>query len=984
MAINSLSQNSSSTVGVSRGGSISHPVGLRSSETHFKFFLTNIQGLHSNINSVHQLMQSKAPDLLILTELQIKQPLDVTHLQHHGFNFYSSFRVKTGVCCYVKSSLAACHLKKLDLNTAHSQALWLKLHHEQRYKYICLIYRSPNDRDFENLFASLSLQIEALLVNNPSCEIILLGDFNVHNTDWLPYSFSTDAAGRAAQQFTNLNGLTQLINEPTRIPDRDGDRSQLLDLFLTTHPDNYSTEVASPLGTSDHCLIQIYYPVTPPERPTIQSRRIWKFSHADWDGLREFYAQYPWRDICFVDDINQSAENLTEAIKMGMEMFIPSRNQRQKATKVSWFNSACSSAIGEKNRLFKIWKRFPTPENRSAYVAARNSCNSRIDVAKSNFVSSVAQKISACPSYDKRFWTLANSISKNFQESRFPPMKDSSGAIFSSAQSKANLFAETFASNSTLNDGGRIISFLTTDGPPLQDIRIQTKSVRRALLNLNINKATGPDEIPARVLKRCAPELAPVFQRLFHLSLTKNTYPLCWKIAHIVPVHKKGDRSLTSNYRPISITSVISKVFEDLINKIILKHLEVHSLLSDSQYGFRKSRSTADLLAFITHKWTNSFEAFGESRAVALDISKAFDRVWHKSLLAKLKTFGLTPLSDWICSFLTNRSIAVRIDGALSSFHTTNAGVPQGCVLSPTLFLLFINDLLGICSSLIHSYADDTTIHSSTFFRSQAECRSNLIESRASCGNQLNDDLLKIMDWGDKNLVTFNSQKTQAINVSTKRNSNFPPVSMANETLTVLENITVLGIQISCDLSWNSQINSIAKRASQKLGYLFRAQRYFSPKDLSLLYKAQVRPLMEYCSHIWGGAPTSSLKALDKVQDRAIRLINDPSLTNNLASLSHRRSVSCLSLYYRYYNGRCSNELSGCIPPPLVLTANRQSRFTDRSHQFAVTVPTCRTSLGKSSFFSRVSATWNALPAHVFPQEYNLQTFKRRINKLAI
>ena len=246
---------------------------------------------------------------------------------------------------------------------------------------------------------------------------------------------------------------------------------------------------------------------------------------------------------------------------------------------------------------------------------------------------------------------------------------------------------------------------------------------------------------------------------------------------------------------------------------------------------------------------------------------------------------------------------------------------------------------------------------------------------------RLSEDIDRILQWGSENLVDFNSSKTQHLTISTKKSQVFPSVAMGCNVLEDSSAVSILGLRISSHLSWNDHINSIAKRASQKLGYLFRARGFFSSRDLLLLYKAQVRPLMEYCSHIWGGAPATSLKILDKVQARAIRLINDVKLTSSLQPLSHRRAVASLSLFYRYFFGACSSELSGCVPPPLELTANRTSRQTLSSHPYAVVVPTCRTAMGKQSFFMRTARLWNALPSTCFPGMYGLQKFKQAINK---
>src|SRR6201990_2844 len=232
-------------------------------------------------------------------------------------------------------------------------------------------------------------------------------------------------------------------------------------------------------------------------------------------------------------------------------------------------------------------------------------------------------------------------------------------------------------------------------------IVISSKDVTSALSKLNTKKAYGPDGIPPMVLKTCASELAPCLGKLFRLCLSTSTFPF------IQPVPKKGDHSQPSNYRPISLTSFLSKVFESILNRKIWKHLNSSNLISDRQNGFRKKRSTGDLLTLLSDSWSSALRHFGESFAVALDISKAFDRVWHKALISKLPSFGIYPsLCDLLSTFLSGRSIAAVVDGHRSSFKSINSGVPQGSVLSPTLFLLFINDLLSVTSSPIHSYAD--------------------------------------------------------------------------------------------------------------------------------------------------------------------------------------------------------------------------------------------------------------------------------------
>ncbi len=253
----------------------------------------------------------------------------------------------------------------------------------------------------------------------------------------------------------------------------------------------------------------------------------------------------------------------------------------------------------------------------------------------------------------------------------------------------------------------------------MTQIKILNKDVLCALFGLDSQRAYDPDGDPPIVFKNCASVLTRFLVKLFRPILSTSVFPSCWKYAYIQPVPKKGDRSNPSNYRPIALYSCFSKVFESILNRKILKHLSTSNLLSDRQCGFRKERSTGDLLAFLTNSWSSYLNCSVETFAIALDISKAFDRVWYKALPSKLPSFGFYPsLCTLISSFFSDRSIAAVVDGHCSTAKTINSGVSQCSVLSPTLFLMFINDLLSIKSCSTNSYADDTTLHYSTSFNS--------------------------------------------------------------------------------------------------------------------------------------------------------------------------------------------------------------------------------------------------------------------------
>ena len=212
-----------------------------------------------------------------------------------------------------------------------------------------------------------------------------------------------------------------------------------------------------------------------------------------------------------------------------------------------------------------------------------------------------------------------------------------------------------------------------------------------------------------------------------------------------------------------------------MLNSHFIKHLESNNLLSDHQYGIPKARSTGDLLSYLTHAWSSSLRNFGESIVIALDISKAFDRVWHKAMLAKLPAYSFTPsFCKLISSFLSNRFISVVVDSATSASFLVSSGVPQGSVLSPTLFLLFINDLLHATASDVHSFADDSTLHKSSSFQCQPSSNARS-QSCLAMSSTINSDLQSTSEWGTRNLVKFNTSKTQLLTISLSNTpSNYP------------------------------------------------------------------------------------------------------------------------------------------------------------------------------------------------------------------
>ena len=415
------------------------------------------------------------------------------------------------------------------------------------------------------------------------------------------------------------------------------------------------------------------------------------------------------------------------------------------------------------------------------------------------------------------------------------------------------------------------------------------------------------------------------------MCLKESCFPDCWKVLSVVLVFKNvGERSAAKNYRPVSLLSVVSKVFEKLVNNRFVDHLEKYGLFSDFQYGLRSSRSTADLLTVVSDRIARAFNRSGATRAVALDISKVFDRVWHAGLLHKLISYGISgQIFGPISSFLSNRRLRVVLNGKYSHEYPVNAGVPQASILRPTLFLLYINDLPddNICNTAIYAY--DTTLYS--------KCdRASDLWQQLELASELESDLRDTVDWGRKWLIDFNAGKTQLVLFDQSKNTGAIDVKMDGSVLEEKSSFKMLGLTFSSKLDWGSYIVSIAKTVSKNIGTLIRPMKF--PEAALYLYKSTIRPCMEYCCHVWAGAPSCYLELLDKLQKRICRIVG-PSLAASLEPLVHRRNAASLSLFYRYYFSKCSSELARLVPLPY--SQGRSTRYCDRLHDFSVTIPRC-------------------------------------------
>ena len=556
-----------------------------------------------------------------------------------------------GLAVHVKEGLP--FARDLSLENSANSYLCFRLALLHSVSYFFFLYRSPPS-SLCTVFDSISSNIDEVLSINPSANVFVFGDFNVHHKDWLTHSGGTDRPGELYYNFSISNDPTQIVNFPTRIPDCDSHSPALLDLFISSDASICSTMAFPPLGNSDHVVVSVSidFPINS-KQDTPFHRMACDYSRADWDGLRDHLRDAPWEDILKLS-ASAAASEYCEWVQVGIDAYIPHRKYQVKPHSSTWFSAACAAAIVHRNHFFRLHQQNKSSESKVKF-------RKLVIVAKGflklpNLHMLLIQKR---PSFPRNlalvtFGELLIMFSTK-GKSVIPPLFNGP-EVLSSASDKAKLFAKNFSKNSNLDDSGISLPvFSSRTNLKLHNISITHKMVKKVITNLDSSKASGPDCISVVVLKNCEPELSCILAKLFNKCLKESCFPDCWKVSSVVTVFKNvGERSTAKNYRPVSLLSVVSKVFEKLVNNRIVDHLEKCGLFSDFQYGFRSSRSTADLLTVVSDRIARAFNRSGATRAVALDISKAFDRVWHAGLLHKLKSYGISgQIFDLISSFIS-------------------------------------------------------------------------------------------------------------------------------------------------------------------------------------------------------------------------------------------------------------------------------------------------------------------------------------------
>ena len=508
------------------------------------------------------------------------------------------------------------------------------------------------------------------------------------------------------------------------------------------------------------------------------------------------------------------------------------------------------------------------------------------------------------------------------------------------------------------------------------NLEITREDIKSRLERINVTKSSGPDNIHPYVLQKTAGVTCIPLEIIFKKSINSGECPTDWRSANVAPIHKKGDRTDPSNYRPISLTSQVCKILESIVRAHVLEHLEMNNILRDEQHGFRERRSCLTNLLEMMEYWTEILDEGDGIDVAYLDFKKAFDLVSHQHLLYKMSKYGITNQTlNWIRAFLHQRSQRVVIRGSTSESFEVTSGVPQGSVLGPILFLIFINDLPLEIISPLSLFADDSKV----FSRIVAD--KNKKKGQAENGNVLlQKDLNSIASWAKKWKMEFNVDKCKIMHLG---NQNIKHTyTMDGSSLATTNEEKDLGVLIDDKLGFDKHIRSIVKKANRMLGLIKIGFSCLDKEIFMNLYPVLVRPLLEYCVQVWSPYKRKYINLLEGVQRRATKLV--PELRElqyeerlkklGLTTLEERRVRGDMIETYKILTGKED------INPSKFFTMATVRGDPELTHNMEIYKKSFRLNKRKYSFSQRVIDKWNTLDKATVESQ-KTSGFKRKYDK---
>ena len=928
-----------------------------------------MDGISNKVEEFINVVNDIDPSIICLVETKLNDQIgDQEIFDTHRYNVYRKDRENQnapggGVAILIKKELISFDTNVRFLNDhLFNESVWCEISFRDKCMLIGCIYRAPSSsRENNDLLCDL---IRLSDNYNQQSQMLICGDFNYNCICWEENSVQTNEQNSiGALKFLDAVNdifLYQHVSEVTH--NLDYNNPTRLDLVFTRDlSDIENIILMPPLGKSHHAMLGFSL-IIDGEISEFGEKEIFKynFHKGDYNGMRQELAQQDWVRLFEGKSVEEKFMILITILCNLTDKYVPKYKCSNKKTKPKWMTRDIREKIDAKEKAWKRLKARKTPLRAERYRQARNLVTSMVRIAKKVFDKKLCEDIKVNP---KHFWSYVRS--KTQLKDSVMQLRKRNGMMTENDKETADEFNKGFQSVFVKENAGQLPEMeFNYNGPLLENIDVEVREIEKLLKETNPNKAMGPDNIHPRLLKECHSELAVPVQMIIQESLRTGMVPTLWKLAKVCPIFKKGDRLDPLNYRPVSLTCIICKICETIIRNKIVEHLESNDLLSSKQHGFRQRRSTLTNLLQYMEVLTEAFDQQIPVDINYMDCRKAFDTVPHKRLLKKLFMYGIRgDILAWIKDFLSERQQFVEIRGEVSDKLEVTSGVPQGSVLGPVLFLLYINDLVENleCPSLL--FADDAKV----FVKIESEEDIHAMER----------DLKRLEEWSRQWLLEFNPNKCSTMHMGHRN----PQVtySLYGQDLKTSNAERDLGVLVTDDLKPAKHIGVIVSRANRMVGLIRRTFSYIDKEMCKTLYCSLVRPHIEYAVQSWSPFYRKDIIEMEKVQRRMTKLV--PELRDlpyeercrqlELTTLEKRRERGDLIEAYKIINGMENIEREDFFTFKRTCTRTNTMKLDKRGHW--------RTQIRANAFSVRVVNTWNSLPEDVVTAP-SVSCFKRRLD----
>ena len=917
------------------------------SETQFFVFHQNIRSFNRNIDEFILFIKNLniLPDVIIFSETFFSES---NFHDLHGYNGYHRYRSDKGgggVSVYVLENYVSDYV--LDMcyidDSVEFCTVSVKVTENLNVKVVGF-YRPPSANP-----VNFSQYLEENIVSSfrPSEIVFMGGDANI----------DLSINNNVTNQYMNIlysGGFLPVITLPTRVTDTS---STLIDHFWVTVGAHVLPGVLEN-SITDHKLI--FLCMTVPRR--VESTKKKKFrdhSNQNLVNFQESVHDYIRSDFSSYDNctVEFRTKMFLDKLYLIYNNFCPIRTKVFPLKKIDkpWIDQDLINLSKMKYNLYRSYKAGQVTY--SHYTKFRNNLTTITRRCKYNYV---RQQFEIYKNDIKKTFKCMNNLMGCQSKREISEIKINDVIHVNEAEI-ANLFSEYFE-NVPINLRNQIPPcpiddfkrFLGTSSVNQMEYDCASEDEVIKIIGSLENKSARLDSIPVFIYKNINEVIAPIICDLFNSSIMEGNFPEILKIAEILPIHKSGPRSNLNNYRPISLLSTLSKIFEKLMCTRLKNHLFFNNVLHDNQFGFRTNCSTSDAIAQFLDGCYDSLNCRKVTVSVFLDLSKAFDTLDHKILVQKLYHIGIRgALLEWFESYLKSRKQRVTIGAAKSNFKSMLSGVPQGSVLSPTLFLIYINDMCRATNILnfVH-FADDSTVYLSG-------------SDIDYVVNNLNAGLECVDHWLTANKLSLNIIKSKYMVIANKKTPETLNIRIRNNNLTKATELKFLGVHIDHKLTFKFHIDLLARKVSQSIGAIYRISSFLPYRCIRTLYYSLIQSRLTYGIVAWGGAAKVHMNKLQILQNRIKRLItsrnNNPDSQVAILNLTKLYAYFCTVKFFMSYQLGFHYHF---IPIINNLLPNHSYSTRHRSNDL-FNVPFYNLSRCQNSFVYNACNFWNQLPVTI-------------------